>query len=741
MSDTAEASTSSNVSGKRKLYVACNACRFRKVKCDREPRLEQGYSACTNCEGASMDCVLTVNPPKKRLGKRMKMLQEQQEVGEAVSIDATETMTSSAFTQSNGQASHAPQMSSTTSFNGAIEMSPGFSSLLEAVSQQQGATFQDEPPTINVTTDGTHLPPYAEASDTRSSIIQNGMFAAFDTSNADVFRFSTGSTPVNELHGSSRQIADTSTGPTDPSSSSATPRSVTAAASDQSSPEVISSQGTFLSSKITNAVSTQTNALKRRNPFNKPSPNNATGQVGFVGGLLGIVSLDKQLLDVCVKAYFESIGQCIGFIRPEWFWPRYHAFFSRYSGLFVGSSADTGDEPLSELLLIAVACRGAGASQFANRFELQKDLYEHYCRLIKDRDRLVRDGFDALESVVLMVEYVDSEPKPIADSMSAQGVYDVDVLSHEGLIRLMKKLELQREKPFGVRLEGRDSVRQRILFWTIYVYDAIRSQAGRTTPLIEEDEISLIRSLPLWGSSATDAMRMAFRDYFVDLSNICRYVAYKIQSPRVQDVGIDPRDVLRVLDDLKAWHDQLGPLFTWDWNDMLHITGPTHPEDQSRRSFIIFLFLGQWLGLDYAVEEIGFSSDCDAKLKQEAIRRLEHEVQTTLDRQVLVCDHGTLFGIIRLHPDLMQSWSVTWAFWCIKRMQALLEQESEDRLASAKATQAFQRYQSAVLCFINAAASCDSALQTPERVQQLMTALKKVTEARNSTRLTFDRGV
>ncbi|CDS01881.1 hypothetical protein, partial [Sporisorium scitamineum] len=385
-----------------------------------------------------------------------------------------------------------------------------------------------------------------------------------------------------------------------------------------------------------------------------------------------------------------------------------------------------------------VACRGAATSQFANRFELQKDLYDHYRGLIKDRDRLVRDGFDALESVVLMTEHADCDPKPIPDPMSSQGVYDIEILSHEGLIRLMKKLELHREKPFGARLEGRDAVRQRILFWTIYVFDAIRAEGGRTMPLIEEDDLSLTRSFPAPFANTSDPMRLAFRDYFVELSNICRYVAYKILSARTQEVGIDPRDLLRVLDDLKAWHDQLGPLFAWDWNDMLHITGPTDSEDQTRRSFLIFLFLGQWAVLDYAVEEIGFSSHCDTKLKEEAIGRLEHEVETTLDRQVLVCDHGTLFGIVRLHPGMMQSWSLTWALWCIKRMQAILAQESEGRLASAKANQVFQRYQSAVLCFINATASCDSSPQTPERVQRLMTALRGVSEARQSTRLTFD---
>ena len=119
-------------------------------------------------------------------------------------------------------------------------------------------------------------------------------------------------------------------------------------------------------------------------------------------------------------------------------------------------------------------------------------------------------------------------------------------------------------------------------------------------------------------------------------------------------------------------------------------------------------------------------------------RRLKEEVDTALDRQVLVCDHGTLFGIIRLHPGMMQSWTITWATWCIGKMQGIIAEIGNGRLASAKADQAFNRYQSAVLCFINAIATCDTEQHTPTTVQDLMNALSKADEARKMSRLTFD---
>ncbi|GAC92590.1 hypothetical protein PHSY_000144 [Pseudozyma hubeiensis SY62] len=754
MADMA-AETSSAANGKRKLYVACNACRFRKVKCDRESRFEQGYAACTNCDSASMDCVLTVNPPKKRVGKRMRMLQEQQDQQQqhhheaydparAASLSSSSSSSQGINSYPRAAASRPRQPSPSSSVDRSLDMSPGFSSLLEAVSQEQAAASRDTAASITTATGEptdrsavTGLTPFVNDAQPSGSIIQNGMFAAFGSGSTDALRFSNGHLQITENHGTIHSVAEETTqslGSGTPATTGITPNSL-AASSDQSSPEVIASNAAFFSSAVMDPSSSRDSRLKARNPFDKPSVRNGANQVGFVGGLLGIASLDKNMLDVCVKSYFDSMGQCIGFIRPEWFWPRYNALFYRYSGFALGDEADSNEQPLSELLLIAVACRGAGASQFANRFELQTDLHQHYCRLIKDRDRLVRDGFDALESVILMVEHADGIPKPLPDAMSVQGVFDVDVVSHEGMIRLMKKLELQLQKPFGTPLEGRDAIRQRILFWTIYVYDAIRSEAGRTLPLIHPDDVSLPRTLP---TIVGDPARLIFRDHFVELANICRDVAYRIQSPRVQSSGIDPRDVLLILDELKAWHDKLGPFFSWDWNDMLHITGPSDPEDQTRRTFLIFLFLGQWLTLEYAVEEIGFASDCDPTLKEEVIRRLEREVDTTLDRQVLVCDHGTLFGIIRLHPGMMQSWTTTWASWCIRRMQINIAKENQGRLASAKADQAFQRHQAAVLCFINAAASCDTAPHTPTTVQDLMNALRKVTEARRLAKLTFD---
>ncbi|SPC67299.1 uncharacterized protein UHOD_02930 [Ustilago sp. UG-2017b] len=642
---TEAAETSTNAKGKRKLWIACNACRFRKVKCDREPRLEQGFSSCTNCESASMDCILTVNPPKKRMGKRMKMLQEQEDVDTPSSTGPTQSTSTATIGATEAQV----PTSSANFSEEAIAMSPGFGSLLQAVDQEVSSGFTStgsigpltRQANANVTGDGM-VGQLIEDGQSHVPIVQNGMFAAFGSTTDDLLR------PSSDL--SAREQRRTSHGHVGQvtAASRPTPTS-TNGVSEQSPPDGYISNAAFLDKSVINGSTSRQEASKKLNPLHKSAEDTSFArQVGFVGGLLGITSLDKHMLDVCTKAYFDSLGQCIGFIRPEWYWPRYHAFFTRYSGLFHSSDADSNEEPLSELLLIVVACRGAGATRMANRFQLQSDVFDHYCRLIKDRQRLVRDGFDGLESLILIVEPDRADEK-------------ARIASREALWRKARR-------------------------------------TGR--------------------NSSTLA--------FLDTSN------------RAQGHGIDPKDVIEILDDLKMWHDKLGHLFAWDWNDMLHITGPPETEDQICRTFLIFLFLGQWLTLEYAVSEIGLSPTSESDTEAVMHRRLKEEVDTALDRQVLVCDHGTLFGIIRLHPGMMQSWTITWATWCIGKMQGIIAEKGNGRLASAKADQAFNRYQSAVLCFINAIATCDTAQHTPTTVQDLMNALSKADEARKMSRLTFD---
>ncbi len=192
----------------------------------------------------------------------------------------------------------------------AIAMSPGLSSLLEAADN-----------TAQPSASASTFPDSTTSSDV--PIIQNGLFTAFGSSTQDIFQ-------VASLQ-HRQSTSSSSTESISPANPAFTPKSIQDL-SESSSPEAILSHAAFLSSRIVQGSNPR--PTKRKNPFDRPSlESSVSNQVGFVGGLLGIASLDKHLLDVCTKAYFESMGQCIGFIRPEWYWPRYHSYFSRFAGL------------------------------------------------------------------------------------------------------------------------------------------------------------------------------------------------------------------------------------------------------------------------------------------------------------------------------------------------------------------------------------------------------------------------
>lgn len=679
----------SEPSAKRKLGIACDACRFRKVKCDRHARLGKGHASCSNCVDNTIECILTVHKPKKRLGKRLKVLQEQQE---AASVPAGLSSEGSSTQESPEDPLQAA-------------LTPGLSSLLEAVAQDTNHASSSS----------------ASASETPVPIIQNSMFASFVAGEPHIFD----STEMRSAQTHLRPSPSTQTSSSPPSF----PRS-----SNMQSPDplaVLSSAAFFTNQNTADAL--EGGVAQKRTPLDRV-PATSSHQVGFVGGLLGIASLDKAMLDVCTQAYFNSVGSCIGFIRQEWWWPRYHAYFARYAGMSHYES-ETSDEPLSELLVIAVACRGCGTTNFANRFELQNDLLTHYRRLIKDTSRLIRDGWDAIESVILMVEHLaDGKPRTPPDAMSVHEVYDIDVLSHEGLVRLMKKFELNRAKPFDKTLEGKDEIRHRILFWVIFIYDAIRSEAGRTLPLIQDEEITVTYDIPFL--LRTD-VRILFRDHFVRMARICRKVTYKVLAQVAATNGVRPKDVSEILDELQVWYSELHSSLQWDFGDMLHISGPQEEEPRIRRTFLIYLYLGQWLLLYYAVKDYGWSSGGNEDECLAVKTRLDAELDTAFERQVLVCDHGTLFGVIRLHPGMMQSWTVTWCWWILERMINISQAEVQGRLASAKASDTFARYQSAAITFINAVATCDSNPDTPQIVQSLLDCLRSLTGQRTNARSAF----
>lgn len=120
--------------------------------------------------------------------------------------------------------------------------------------------------------------------------------------------------------------------------------------------------------------------------------------------LLGVRGLTLDVLLQCFKAYFHWTESCIPLSQPR------EVFLRRAKArlfLLTGGAAfgdDQNVEPASDLLIIAVACRGARNTSVSYRFELQDNLEERFIAEAMSNDSLYNAGFDGLEAVKLMAE-------------------------------------------------------------------------------------------------------------------------------------------------------------------------------------------------------------------------------------------------------------------------------------------------------------------------------------------------
>ena len=173
-------------------------------------------------------------------------------------------------------------------------MSPGFTSLLEAVSQEVASSEVISSGSNSVT---SSLPPianrltaYVEDAQHHVPIIQNGMFASFNSTNDDLLRPPTSYSAIEPRRSSYEGSVNTR------ATSSASLDSPANAPSDQSSPDGYISSAAMLDKSITNGAAARFEAMRKRNPFDKTSTDDPFArQVGFVGGLLGIASLEMEL--------------------------------------------------------------------------------------------------------------------------------------------------------------------------------------------------------------------------------------------------------------------------------------------------------------------------------------------------------------------------------------------------------------------------------------------------------------
>lgn len=202
----------------------------------------------------------------------------------------------------------------------------------------------------------------------------------------------------------------------------------------------------------------------------KEKPSHAKGR-----GLFQVAGLTKALLDACVVAYFRYAAPCMPILHVDTFQARYSAFFAIYEGNFQAQMPNVeqpsfGDhlEPVSEILLLAVACIGAGLLEApiaeagsSAKFQLQERI------AVRFQEHLRHDGWgdgrgiermDVIEAVYIMSDpqlAILDEDEPFAGwdapadykdkfRRSPRDPLRLSPTSHEAVVRLMFKLGINR---------------------------------------------------------------------------------------------------------------------------------------------------------------------------------------------------------------------------------------------------------------------------------------------------------
>ncbi|TXT09248.1 hypothetical protein VHUM_02722 [Vanrija humicola] len=198
--------------------------------------------------------------------------------------------------------------------------------------------------------------------------------------------------------------------------------------------------------------------------------------------LLGVPGLSRSALDSCIQTFFATLGEVFRLSQPEsQFLRRVRVHLYYDSGLEIPPElADVAGDPASQLLILAVACRGAPFSPYS----FLSDALNAQCNsVLNEPDSLTNSPLDAIEAILLLSEQF-VRPRH-ADEGPTSSPTLLDPLGKGTVVDLMFYHQLHIPPPPGAP----DAERRLVLFWTVFVHDAIRSASAHTCHRISDEDI------------------------------------------------------------------------------------------------------------------------------------------------------------------------------------------------------------------------------------------------------------
>jgi hypothetical protein len=414
--------------------------------------------------------------------------------------------------------------------------------------------------------------------------------------------------------------------------------------------------------------------------------------------LLGIEGLTRSRLDTLTEAFFEAVGR---------YYPIYYSKqeFKLRCGVRLDLNAGlppTVDKPaLSELLILAVACRGAGSLE---QMDMVEAMEHRFCVMAAEGDTLLRAGLDGVEAVNMLSE---REVRPIHPFVSVPGrtqkvqkCLQIDPLGRGYGI----DLAFQNDVHLGERGDGEDD-RRRTIFWTIYMVDAIRSLSARRMYRIHDEDVGW----PPRGSNPL-ATETTYGSTMYAIALLSRRLCRSLFSARAKVRGITAEEVIELLAKLDAWpvdHD-VNAFFR-------------HPQARSSAPHAAakMMWLSMYLGLVCSVStEVKLVPD---DLTSVAYDRLHDATIRACQEASKLAQQCTEHSLVDAAPNVLRNISAAWGLWCARMIAA----GRSDADTSPIGREHFQELWNAAYTFIDCVRSAKRTSQSARLADSLENTLLK----------------
>jgi hypothetical protein len=389
---------------------------------------------------------------------------------------------------------------------------------------------------------------------------------------------------------------------------------------------------------------------------------------------LNIPGLSRVRLDRCIRTFFSTLEHSmpLSYTLSD-LWPRYQAFLDLHSGLEV--SAD-GTPPLSELLLLAIACRGCDNTNTTDQQEMGDAIIQRFLKLANAGDSLHLAGLDGIEAINLLSERAYRPRYPIVKGNKYSSKTRLDVLGRGFSTELALSMQLQMPPP---HCSEQEAARRRFLFWTIFMHDTFISVAACHMYRIMDEEVG-------WQIDAQAAQKNPYGYAMHQLALIARRVCRELMSFKAKSLKIHPGTVLSIMASLQEWYDNLASPFHFDWDYSSHQCPSSHVSKEqsgllSRRSFMLCIYLSLHLNVWASVQ--GATIWNPLVSKDELVEFEEAFGQIMLEaffKMAALARYCKDYSLVDHAPNNLRNVPAAWLLWCTRQSASLAAKMDAQRI-------------------------------------------------------------